>query len=234
MEQIKFRASAMSKLMTEARSKSEALSETTKTYLIEKFINEKYGRYKFMSNKYIEKGLAVEEDSITLYSRATKTFFKKNEEHLNNAYLTGTPDCFIGESIYKAECIIDFKSSWDIFTFFNAQKEKVNKDYYWQMQSYMALTGAKESRLVYCLVNTPETIINDEKRKLFWKMGAIDENELTDEAGAKMEKEMLFDDIPMKERIYEVVIERNSEDIVKMYDRIDECRKYMNETINLK
>ena len=38
---------------------------------------------------------------------------------------------------------------------------------------------------------------------------------------------MLFDDIPMKERIYEVVIERNDEDILKIYSRIEECREWM-------
>jgi len=66
--------------MVEPRSKNELLSETTKKYLREVMIYEKYGRKKDISNKYIEKGLAVEEDAITLYSRFTKVFYKKNEK----------------------------------------------------------------------------------------------------------------------------------------------------------
>jgi hypothetical protein len=35
----------------------------------------------------------VEEDSITLYSRVKKTFFKKNDKHLDNEFIKGTPIC---------------------------------------------------------------------------------------------------------------------------------------------
>lgn len=132
--------------MVEPRSKNELLSETTKKYLREVMIYEKYGRKKDISNKYIEKGLAVEEDAITLYSRFTKVFYKKNEKQLKNEQITGTPDLYEGDNIESASLILDIKSSWDIFTFFNSKLDALNKDYYWQLQGYMALTGATKAK----------------------------------------------------------------------------------------
>jgi hypothetical protein len=228
---IKFRASGIGYLMTEARSKSESLSETTKSHLIDVFVSEKYGRKKDISNKYIEKGLAVEDDSITLLSRYTKRFYLKNDERLFNDFIQGEPDLFEGESIHNAEMIIDIKSSWDIFTFFRTKKDKLNKMYFWQLQSYMWLTGAKESQLIYCLVNTPDMIINDEKRKLMWKMGAIDENETTDKAFAEMERAMTFDDIPLDERINIIRVERDENAIEQIKNRVIECRDWMNSNL---
>lgn len=226
-DKILFRASGNGKIMTEPRSKSEPLSETAKQACIDAFILAEYDRQRDITNKYVKKGLQVEEDSITLYSRLTKIFFKKNEEHLKNDFIQGTPDTFIGESIQKAEVIIDAKSSWDIFTFFKAKFSPLNKDYYWQGQSYMALTGAKEFRLAYCLIDTPEALINDEKRKFMWQACIGDENEVTEEVFALIEKNMLFSDIPMEDRMHEVVIQRNDDDIQKLYNRVIECRYWI-------
>jgi hypothetical protein len=55
MNNTLFRASQLGKLMTDARTKS-GLSETTKSALLEVYVQQKYNRYKEISNKYIEKG----------------------------------------------------------------------------------------------------------------------------------------------------------------------------------
>lgn len=225
---ILFRASATGHLMTEARSKSESLSETTITYLTEVFIYEKYGRKKDAVSKYLQKGLLCEEDSITLYSRIQKTFFKKNEETIKNEFIKGTPDLYTGDELLKAEMIIDVKSSWDIFSFFKSKTEKkINKNYYWQLQSYMALTGAKKAQLVYCLVDTPDIKITDEKRKFMWNSGILDENPITDEAFELIDKLCVYGDIPMEEKIHIIEIERNEADIQLLYKRVMECRQYI-------
>ena len=228
--EILFRCSSLGYIMTEPRSKSETLSETTKTHLVDKFVSAKYNRENDIQNKYINKGLAVEEDSITLYSRVNKTFFSKNERTLVNDFISGTPDLFVGNEIENAQIIIDIKSSWDIFTFFRTTQDKLNKMYYWQLQGYMALTCAKSARLVYCLVNTPEALIYDEKNKLKWKMGVI--NPDTDEnfiaACDELDKVMKYDDVPMEERVNEITVERNDADIERLYERVKQCREYMN------
>ena len=229
---IKFRCSGLGSLMTEPRSKSETISETTKKALIEKYIFLKYGRDKELFNKYVEKGLLVEEDSLTLFARVKKEMFRKNEVQLSNDFLTGTPDLFIGPEIENAEIIIDLKSSWDIFTFWSSKTEALNKNYYWQLQGYMALTGAKGAKLVYCLIDTPNVLINDELRRLQWKMGVSEPSDkLFVEAANEKQKEMVFSDIPITERIHEIDIPRNDSDIEKLYQRINDCRKWMEENL---
>lgn len=208
------------------------ISESTKTHLVDKFISAKYNRDSQLVNKYIAKGLAVEEDGLTLYSRVKKEFYTKNEHQLSNAFISGTPDLFLGESIDTAEVIIDIKCSWDIYTFFRTKFAPLNKMYYWQMQGYMALTGATKAKLAYCLVNTPEPLIFSEINKIKWQMGVInpDTDESYKTASEIREAELRYDDISISERFFEVEIERNDADIQSLYQRIQDCRTYMNET----
>ncbi|SMC46184.1 hypothetical protein [Pedobacter africanus] len=237
---ILFRASSIGYLMTEPKLKADKeagnLSETALTHITDVFIREKYGRQTDISNKFIEKGLAVEEDSITLYSRVKKTFFQKNEEHLENEFVKGTPDLYTGESIFEADTIIDIKSSWDIFTYFRNFGKKVNAQYYWQLQTYMWLTGAKSSVLAYCLVNTPEMMIQDEQKKLFYKMACLtEENDLYREACAHIELAAIYDDVPLNERVLEFHIDRDDKAIESIKDKVLKARKQisiLNEVIS--
>jgi len=229
---ILFRCSQLGKLMIEPRSKTETLSETTKKYLAEVYASVKYGRKKDIVNKYIQKGLMVEEDAITLLSRLDKQMFLKNEVHLKNDFIMGTPDIYEGPDIEHAEVITDTKASWDIFTFFAAKTESINKDYYWQGQGYMALTGAKLFKLRYCLVDTPDVLINDAKRKFMWSAGILDENTITEEAFAEIEKNCLFNDIPIPERVHTIEIQYNQDDVNRLYMRIEDCRDYIQKTFN--
>jgi hypothetical protein len=231
-DQIKFRCSSLGHLMTEPRSKSEAISETTKTHLIDVYVSEVYGRKTEIFNKYISKGNQVEEDSITLFSRVNKEFFTKNEKHLSNDYIKGTPDLFQGASIDNADKIIDIKSSWDIFTYFRTRGKDMNKMYYWQLMGYIALTGAQSATLAYCLVDTPDTLLNDEKRKLHWKMGLIDDNHPDFiEACEEIDKLGKYNDIQLKDRVYTIHVERNESDINRIYQRVMEAREWMNNNL---
>lgn len=226
----KFHASSIGEIMTDPRS-GTGLSETCKAHLLECWIKEKYGREKDISNKYIEKGLAVEEDAITLYSLNTKTFWKKNNETLSNEYIVGTPDLFEGESIQKANSIKDIKASWSLYTYFGVFVKPINKDYGWQLSSYCTLSGAKSAGLVYCLVNTPEQLIYKEQDALKWKMGIIDPSasEMYQQACEDIKKAMIFDDIPREHRHIEFEIELAKYPIDKAYERIIQCRKFLNE-----
>lgn len=223
----KFRCSSLGKLMVDPKTKKakEAgeLSQTTKTYLNEIFIKEYYGREKDISNKYIEKGLLVEEDALDLLSKNDETIYLKNKEHFSNDLITGTPDhCKLK--------LIDTKASWDIYTFFKAELTSL---YYLQLQGYMFLTGHVKADLTYCLVNTPEHLIFEEQERLKWKMKVIDAetNEDYIEACEKIEKAMIFDDIPMKQRIKTFTIERNDADLRRLEERILRCRTYLNELL---
>ena len=231
-DSILFRCSSLGHIMTESKSKGD-LSETTKAHLCDKFVSAKYGRETDIQSKYLKKGLAVEEDAITLYSLETKTLFKKNEFTLSNRYIVGTPDLFTGSIIHEAQCVIDVKSSWDIFTYFRAHRDKLNKMYYWQIMGYMALTGAQIGKIVYCLVNTPDPLLFDEMNRLKWKMGVLNEDtdEVYQQAFKELERLAKYEDIPRSERIHEIVVDRNDADIERIYERVKECRKWMNENL---
>src|ERR1051326_1890458 len=133
---FKFRCSSLGHLLTEPREKAKAgqLSESAKTHMMDVYVSNKYGIQDDISNKYVEKGLSCEEDSITLYSRVNKVFFKKNTERLFNDFIQGEPDLFSGESIKTAQKIVDIKSSWSIYTYLRTFTKPVNNMYYWQGQ----------------------------------------------------------------------------------------------------
>lgn len=249
---IKFRCSSLGYIMTNPRSKSETLSETCKTHLVDCFVSAKYNRREEITGKHLDKGNAREEDSITLLSRVSKRFYTKNDIRLTNDFISGELDLFIGKSIYEAEETIDTKTSWSAHTFHRAKNKELDNMYYWQGQGYMALSGAKKHTVAYCLVNGTDKAINDEKRLLAYSMGIIDTTVDNPEYKSKckqIEINHIFDieafkneypwfefdndltdwkfDIPMDERLFLFQFERNDEDIKKLYQRISDCRDYM-------
>lgn len=193
------------------------LSETCKAHILERYVSIKYGRSKEIVNKYITKGLQVEEDSLTLYALSVGKFIRKNEKNYSNEFITGTPD--------TVEPLVDVKSSWDLWTFHKA-KQKIHEAYYWQLQGYMSLTKQFQSVLAYCLIDCPEPLIQQEEKKLKYKMGADDNDPLYIEACEALRRELTFKDIPMEERIYKITIDRNDADIRKIEERVKQCREY--------
>lgn len=253
---ILFRCSSLGLLMTESRSKTESISESTKTNLIDVFVSTKYSRKEEISNKFLSKGNDRESDSITLLSRNTKVFYKKNEEHLFNDYIKGTPDIYTGNDIYHADEIFDTKTSFSAHTFFRAKHKELEKNYYWQVLGYMWLTGATKGTIAYCLVNGTYQQISDEKRKLAYQMNEfgidvhsdeylkkcrqIEINHIFDlEAFVKENPHFEFDndlnewkyDIPYTERVHLISFERNEADILRLAKRIKEARIWMNENL---
>lgn len=229
---ILIRCSSLGDLMTEPKAKADKdageLSQTAKTHLKSIYIRERYNRKKDVLTKQMEKGLLVEEESITLLSRVWKKMLYKNEERLNNEFLTGLPDIFEGESINNAQSITDIKSSYDLFTFISKIGNPLDKDYYYQLQGYMALSGAKQAYIAYCLVNTPEHIIAGEKYRLFKTMNCISEEspEYLKEA-AEIEKNMIFDDIPKEEKVLIFAVQRDDDVIKDIYKKVIKARLYL-------
>lgn len=229
----KFHPSSLGKIMTGSRDKDDPLGETCKSHLMECFISEMYGRKKDITSKYTEKGTLQEEESITLYSLVTSKFHKKNKETIENDYFIGTPDLFDGESIHNATLVIDVKTSWDIFTFFEASFKPVNKMYEWQLQGYMDLTKAINAKLVYCLVDTPDHLINDAKRKLQYAMNVIDPDanpELLKQF-EQIEKNMRFGDMPNKDKCISFSFKRDQKKIDDSKVKMELCRDFLNNKI---
>lgn len=223
----KFRCSSLGAIMTDARTKSEGLGETCKAELIKIYVETVYGRYKDIASKYIEKGLAVEEDSITLLSQVKDKYLKKNSERFTNDFITGEPDVL--------KPLYDTKSCWDLHTFYAAKTKPLNKGYEYQMQGYCELTSTSEGVVAFCLIDTPMALIEQEKKKLYWQMDvATMENPDYLKACEQLEKEMTFGDIPIEERVHEVKVIYNPSLIERVYERITLCREWLNEFANQK
>ena len=141
--------------MIESRTKSEVLSETTKSYIRAVAKQDFYGYNVDLNNKYINKGNLQENDSIALFNSVMFSNYSKNTERLNNEWLTGEAD------IVADDQIIDIKTSWSLETFPATPEEGINKLYEWQLRAYMMLYDKNYASLVYCMVSTHPSLLNE-------------------------------------------------------------------------
>jgi len=160
------RCSAIGQLMTPARSKTQTLSETAKSMLITWYKEKLYDRRKEIQSKYLTKGNECEDNSITYINGLYGTEYQKNEQFFKNEYIHGTPD------IIEDDLIIDIKNSWDFLTFPLFSKELPSKEYYWQVQGYMWLTGKRNGSVIYTLMDLPPEQIEQEYKR-FGNKGAV-------------------------------------------------------------
>ena len=212
------RCSSLGKLMTEPRSKSEVLSQTAKSYIEDLFNESEFGYRKEFSSRYTDKGLEMEDEAIQFASEQFDwEFVFKNTERFTNDYITGEPD------INTDSLLADIKCSWSLDTYPMFEADLKNKDYYWQLQGYMWLTGKNEAELVYCLMNTPLQIVEDEVRRAHWKAGLIDEDiDLRHEVQTKHN----YDNIPSKLRVKRYIVERDEKAIEKINEKVELAREY--------
>ena len=212
------RCSSLGKLMIEPRSKSEVLSQTAKSYIEDLFNELEFGYRKEFSSRYTDKGLEMEDEAIQFASEQFDwDFVVKNTERFTNDYITGEPD------INTDLLLADIKCSWSLDTYPMFEADLKNKDYYWQLQGYMWLTGKTEAELVYCLMNTPLQIVEDEVRRAHWKAGLIDEDiDLRHEVQTKHN----YDNIPSKLRVKRYIVERDEKAIEKIIEKVEIAREY--------
>tara|TARA_R110000764_G_scaffold199550_2_gene284872 strand:- start:830 stop:1525 length:696 start_codon:yes stop_codon:yes gene_type:complete len=219
----KERASQIGKIMTNARKKDEVLGGTAKTQVQQTLIKDLYGIRKEFWSKQMDKGNICEDDSIELYARVNGFFdLKKNEESFENDFFTGTPD------LLHEDYVIDIKTSWDGTTFPWFAEEIPTKDYFYQLQAYMDLTGKRKAILAYCLTDAPEDMMQDEIRRQGWQHKMI---EITEEFEEKVRGQMCFGQIPDDLRIKTFHFEYDEDVIIKMKERVVYCRAYYEELI---
>lgn len=195
------------------------LSKGAKTYLKELYLENEYGIKQEINTKYTEKGTEVEELSIELCEvMMDQGQLHKNDQYFENEYVCGTPD------VITDDYVIDVKSSWSAATF-PFFEDKIPKSLYeWQLKAYMWLTNVHRSWLCYCLVPTPETLIQDEMRRVSWKRGEI--GEISIEVEHEVREFHNLDKIPIEQRIKLFNVELSGEDIKNMKEKITLAREY--------
>ena len=214
MKQFKIRCSQIGKIMTNPRSKSETLSQTTKSYIEKVRKEEIYKRKEEIVSKYMDKGILMEEEAIEFAGKVLGWKGVKNEVLFEDTHLIGTPDVIL-------DMIVDIKCSWSFLTFPLFEKEP-NKDYWWQLQGYMALTKREKAQLVYCLMDMPEELL---EREIARSRG-MDSGE-----AEEIVRFHTYSDLPDKLRIKKFDIEYDPEAIESVRSRVEECREYYLELI---
>lgn len=199
--------------MTNGRSKTEVLSETAKAKLREIFIEETFGRKKYDNvNKYTQKGIMVESDSLELFSELSSVPIFKNKTTLENDLLIGTPDVI-------KPVLVDIKSSWDIWTYMAVDRAKAEKDYFWQLVGYAMLTDQDIATLAYVLVDTPDEIMQHELYSLSYK--------LNDKQVEEAKNNYQFGDIPAALRVKSYLFDGLQDRFDEVTERIGACREYL-------
>lgn len=174
------------------------LSDTAKTY-VKGIVKRMVFDYIIdIESRPMTKGITVEGKSIELYNEVYFTDYVKNEIRLSNNFITGECDVDTGKKI------IDVKSSWSKETFIATPDEIDNKDYEWQLRGYMWLYGRDESEVAYCLVDTPDSLLE-------W------ENNLTIHH---------VEDIAPELRVTIKTFKRDLELETQIMEKVRECRKY--------
>ena len=232
MEQFKIRSSGTSKIMG-----VKGLGQTGYTYLEAWLKESMYKRRAEIKSKYLDKGNISEEDGFTLMAlQLDLGMVYKNQELFENEFLKGTPDLIVNGVVYDNKC------SWSLDTFPMFEKEVPNKDYYWQLQSYMELTGALSAVLAYTLIDADISLIKQavkyesEPNKIY---RTICNMTYTKSVFEDYVKEFCptatldsFVEIPDHDRIRTFNIEKDQKAIGLIYERVIESRNYINSLLN--
>ena len=176
------------------------LSEGAKSYIRKLVKMEVYNYHINIENKQLKKGIICEDDSINLHNEVFFTRYKKNETRLYNKFIQGECD------VISEDKIQDYKTSWSKDTFPELPSDIDVGGYEWQGRGYMMLYNRPIFELVYCLVDTPDELLDFE-------------NNLSIHHVEDVEPEL---------RITKLTFKRDFEKEKLIEHKVKECRKYAN------
>lgn len=107
-----------------------------------------------IENKYMEKGLALEEAAIKFLSNRRFRKYVKNTERRKSEYLSGECDIWV-----PGDRTIDIKVSWSLETFPAFTEDAHDSTYEWQGRSYAKLWNVPRHEVVFVLLDTPSDIL---------------------------------------------------------------------------
>ncbi len=203
-------------MLIERRDAPFELSQGAKTYVIEEWLRLEYGYKQLVVTDEMLKGDLCEQDGFGLldivFPHSTH-FREKNQFSKRDEYFSGTPD-----SVFP-DLIEDVKCSWDIRTFVDVTEPPTL--YEAQGQVYMHLFKRSKFRLCYCLVNTPQVLVDNEIRRMFYRYGQDEDNKHFLEAQEQIIKNHTFDAIPPERRVRTFDLEFSPEYIRELKFRVD-------------
>jgi hypothetical protein len=232
MVEFKIRASGCSKIMG-----IKGLGLTGQTFLIQSLKEMMFKRRSEIKSKYITKGNLSEEDGFTLMALELDLgMVFKNVSFFENDFICGTPDLIIGDTVYDNKC------SWSLDTFPLFESEIPNKDYWWQLQCYMELTGCRKAVLAYTLIDAPLELV---EQAIKWETNQdatyrkVNEMVYTKKYFDELKERFFslstldfFVEIPANKRIKKFAFDYDQKAIELVKERVLESRKYINSLLN--
>lgn len=202
--------------------KDPELPAGAKTYCENWLTAKIYDRFKDFTSKSTEKGIRQEDEAIELLSKyESDPFMVKHEGRKSDGYIQGECDVLAPTKVYDTKC------SQDPFTF-PLWSETIDRGYWCQLQGYGHLYRRKKLVLAYCLVNTPEDII---ERNAFYKTRAKYGPDFTqEEQSAILDEETrnnTYDDLPIQLRVKLYEFDADPVFIQQVIERVKLCRKYI-------
>lgn len=214
-------------------SKEVVLSPMCIEYLMEVYAWETQGMISVsketMEVAQLSKGKLAETEAVTLLIRVDKLPYAIHKERISNDFLSGQIDIYLGEDVMLATNVTDIKNAFDYPGFLKKINNGLERGQTEQVQGYGDITGAPELFIANCLVDNPETIIEDMKWKLARKLDAvtIESPDFLVE-WAKWEKSMRFSHIPPHQRVHKIKVDPFTlSEQQKVYDRVKVCRDFL-------
>ncbi len=203
---------------------------TAKALLSKYYAMEMYGKTGLIDSKSVVnsllKGEQAESDAIKLLSQIDNRQYEKNEQKFQNSYIKGVPDIIMHDGKHKR--VIDIKCPVDMPSFIYKANELKNPEYDWQMQGYLWLTKSEYGEIAYCLVNTPQSIINKAKAALIRNAelsGALSDE--TYELAAMLDESLKYDDIPLNKRIIRYKVTFDKDKVEKIKRAVELAREWL-------
>ena len=191
---------------------------TAMSYIREVWMRNEFGYDEPLVSNEILKGLMVEDEVIGIMTRHINGGFRvKNDQQFENDYFTGCPDVLI------PEIVEDGKASWTLRTFMETRRP--DPLYIAQGQVYMDLTGAKKFRLCHVLVDTPDELVLEEKKRLYFRFNCDEENPIYQELIKKVDAmHKIANKIPEDQRIKVFEFDRNDDYLETLKLRVRQAR----------
>jgi hypothetical protein len=231
------RCSRLVDIMTMPKS-GNSLSETAKSYILEIAMFDKYDYIETVHTDAMLKGSLLENDAaalvtdvmndgqvrITSGARLHKYGLNYSENPLmdsygyKNGFIMGSPDIILQDAIE------DIKVSENLRTF---EQSKLKPIYEWQLRGYMWLTGRKQARLIYCMMNDPDWMIDRKIKPLtYWSDYPHEMEERI------MKNARVADRMPKDKRIRVFEIEHDDDKVEQIINQVVKANKYYEELMN--
>ena len=184
-----------------------------------------------METLSMNKGKKQESQAVALLNFVDDVEYKVHKDRIENEYLSGEIDIYLGESVYNASKLTDVKNAWDYPGFLKKINNGLENGQREQVAGYGLITGAEDLEIANCLVDCTEENIEEVKWKVAKKFKAvtIESPEFLKE-WAKWERSMRFEHIDPFKRVHKIKIEPFTEfEREKVYEKVRICRTWLQE-----